>query len=47
MTNLSDQAEKARDYLMHLPDRMTRIAERIAIPQDPHKFKWVEANGVL
>ena len=47
MTNLTDQAEKARDYLMHLPDRMTRIAERIAIPQDPHKFKWVEANGVL
>ena len=47
MTSLTDQAEKARDYLMHLPDRMARIAERIAIPQDQHKFKWVEANGVL
>ena len=47
MTSLTDQAEKARDYLMHLPDRMTRIAERIAVPQDQHKFKWVEANGVL
>ena len=47
MTSLTDQAEKARDYLMQLPDRMSRIAERIAIPQDQHKFKWVEANGVL
>ena len=47
MTSLTDQAEKARDYLMHLPGRMARIAERIAIPQDQHKFKWVEANGVL
>lgn len=47
MTGLTDQAEKARDYLMKLPDRMSRIAERIAVPQDQHKFKWVEANGVL
>lgn len=47
MTSLTDQAEKARDYLMQLPDRMSRIAERIAIPQDQHKFKWVEANGVM
>ena len=47
MTSLTDQAEKARDYLMQLPDRMARIAERIAVPQDQHKFKWVEANGVL
>ena len=45
MTSLTDEAEKARDYLMNLPDRMTRIANRIAIPQDQHKFKWVEANG--
>lgn len=47
MTSLNDQAEKARDYLMNLPDRMSRIAERIAIPQDQHKFKWVEPNGIL
>ncbi|HET8886040.1 MAG TPA: acyl-ACP desaturase [Salinimicrobium sp.] len=45
ITSLTDEAEKARDYLMHLPARMTRIAERISIPQDQHKFKWVEANG--
>ncbi|CAN5413077.1 acyl-ACP desaturase [soil metagenome] len=44
---LTDEAEKARDYLMALPDRMTRIANRISIPQDQHQFKWVEANGRL
>ncbi|MGY5849266.1 acyl-ACP desaturase [Salegentibacter sp. F14] len=47
MRGLTDEAQKARDYLMKLPDRMTRIAERIAIPQDQHKFKWVEPNGTL
>ncbi len=46
-TSLTDEAEKARDYLMALPDRMTRIASRIAIPQDQHQFKWVGANGLL
>ncbi|MDX1543347.1 MAG: acyl-ACP desaturase [Christiangramia sp.] len=45
--SLTDEAEKARDYLMALPDRMTRIADRIAVPQDQHKFKWVEANGMI
>ncbi len=44
---LTDEAEKARDYLMALPERMTRIANRISIPQDQHQFKWVEANGRL
>ena len=45
--SLSDEANKARDYLMKLPGRLTRIAERISIPEAPYKFKWVEANGVL
>jgi len=47
MNSLTDEAEKARDYLLKLPSRMTRIAERIAIPKDPVAFKWVEANGVI
>ncbi|PRX51506.1 acyl-ACP desaturase [Salegentibacter salegens] len=47
MRSLTDEAEKARDYLMKLPDRMRRIADRMAIPQDQHTFKWVEANGRL
>jgi len=47
MRSLTDEAEKARDYLMKLPDRMRRIAGRMAIPEDQHTFKWVEANGRL
>lgn len=47
MNSLTDEAEKARDYLMRLPSRMLRIAERISVPEDTHKFKWVEANGVM
>ncbi|MDG2431856.1 acyl-ACP desaturase [Flavobacterium sp.] len=39
---LTDEAEKARDYLMKLPARMARISERIVIPQETHIFKWVE-----
>ena len=46
-TSLTDDAEKAHDYLMALPDRMSRLANRISIPQDQHQFKWVEANGRL
>ncbi|MEL4307214.1 acyl-ACP desaturase [Joostella sp. CR20] len=45
--DLNDKGEKARDYLVKLPDRLKRISERMATPQDPHIFKWVEANGVL
>ena len=42
ISNLTDEAEKARDYLMKLPARMARISERIVIPQESHIFKWVE-----
>ena len=42
MTGLTDEAEKARDYLMKLPDRMARIAERLVIPPDPFVFKWLQ-----
>lgn len=47
LRGLSEQAEKARDYLMKLPDRLERISERMKFPQDQYSFKWVEANGVL
>jgi len=40
--NLTDEAEKSRDYLMKLPARMQRIAERIKISQEITRFKWVE-----
>ncbi|KAF2509047.1 acyl-ACP desaturase [Flavobacterium foetidum] len=42
ISNLTDEAEKARDYLMKLPARMARISERLVIPAESHIFKWVE-----
>src|SRR5690554_6051188 len=47
ITHLTDEAEKARDYLIKLPSRMLRIAERIKIPEDTNKFKWINANGMI
>ena len=38
---LSPEAEKARDYLVKLPDRMFRITERIIIPETKFQFKWL------
>jgi acyl-[acyl-carrier-protein] desaturase len=42
ISGLTDEAEKARDYLMKLPGRMARVSERLVIPQESHIFKWVE-----
>ena len=42
ITNLSDDAEKARDYLMKLPSRLTRLSERMKISENSFQFKWVE-----
>lgn len=42
ISNLTDEAEKARDYLMKLPGRMLKISERLVIPQESQVFKWVE-----
>ncbi|WP_370477514.1 acyl-ACP desaturase [Tamlana flava] len=42
ITGLNDEAEKARDYLMKLPERMYRLAERMKIPENSFQFKWVE-----
>lgn len=42
ITGLTDEAEKARDYLMKLPSRMIKISERLVIPESSHSFKWVE-----
>ena len=41
ITGLTDEAEKARTYLMRLPERMERIAERIVVPDSKHQFKWM------
>ncbi|SHE74577.1 acyl-[acyl-carrier-protein] desaturase [Flavobacterium fontis] len=42
ITSLTDEAERARDYLMKLPDRMARISERLVLPDETKKFKWVQ-----
>jgi acyl-[acyl-carrier-protein] desaturase len=42
MTNLNDEAEKARDYLMKLPARMAKVSERLVLPDETKIFKWVE-----
>lgn len=42
ITDLNDEAEKARDYLMKLPARMYRLSERMKIPENSYEFKWVE-----
>mgnify|MGYP001249507606 CR=1 FL=1 len=47
LRGLSDQAEKARVYLMKLPERLQRISERMQFSQQQYTFKWVEANGML
>ena len=38
---LNDKAEKARDYIMALPDRLQKVSERSIIPQRHHSFKWL------
>ena len=43
ITGLNSEAEKARDFLMKLPDRMYRITERIIVPDTNYNFKWMKA----
>ena len=40
--NLTDEAEKARDYLMKLPARIAKISERLVLPEEDYIFKWVQ-----
>ena len=44
ITNLTAEAEKARDYLMRLPERMAKISERMVLPEETKTFKWVEPS---
>lgn len=40
--SLTAEAEKARDYLMKLPERMAKISERLVLPDETKVFKWVQ-----
>lgn len=41
LTGLNDSAERARDYVMKLPDRLRRIADRLKTPDQPYQYKWL------
>ena len=41
ISGLTDEAEKARDFLVKLPSRMQRIAERAIIPDTKFDWKWL------
>lgn len=41
ITNLNGQGEKARDYLMKLPDRFRRVAERAIKAPLEYEFNWI------
>src|SRR5690606_3712735 len=43
ITGLNGAGERARDYLMALPNRLIRVAERIKIPNLEYKFSWIHA----
>jgi acyl-[acyl-carrier-protein] desaturase len=43
VTELSESGEKARDYIMQLPARLLRVAERMKNPMLEYKFSWI--NG--
>jgi acyl-[acyl-carrier-protein] desaturase len=43
LEGLNPAGEKARDYLVRLPDRLLRVAERMKLPELEYKFRWILA----
>ncbi len=43
VTGLDDSGEKARDYIVKLPDRLIRLAERMKPPTLQYHFSWIHA----
>lgn len=41
LRDLDAAGEKARDYLLALPDRLLRVAERMKNPTMDYKFSWI------
>jgi len=41
LRNLNEQGERARDYVLMLPDRLTKIAQRIKPQPANYKFSWI------
>lgn len=40
---LKENGEKARDYVLSLPDRLLRVADRLQVPTVEHRFRWILA----
>ncbi len=43
ISGLNEAGEKARDYLMALPGRLKRVADRTKIPNLDYNFSWISA----
>jgi len=43
MRDLNETGEKARDYIMKLPNRLIRVAERMNNPTMDYKFSWIHS----
>src|SRR3954468_8863223 len=41
ISSLTEAGEKARDYIMTLPDRLAKLAERIRVQPPAYKFSWI------
>ena len=41
LRNLTETGEKARDYVMMLPSRLSKLAERISPQSSVYKFSWI------
>ncbi len=41
LTDLTDASQRARDYLMALPDRLRRVADRTKPPVLAYEFSWI------
>ncbi|GAB3489602.1 acyl-ACP desaturase [Spirosoma knui] len=41
IVELNDAGQRARDYLMALPDRLRRVAERTKVPTLEYPFSWI------
>jgi len=47
VTDLNEEAEKSRDFLVKLPARLERLMQRMVVPEESMKFQWVTADGRL
>lgn len=42
VADLNESGEKARDYVLALPNRLLRVAERMKNPELDYKFSWIK-----